>query len=356
MLKPLQLLDWVIFAFLFGIAIYFVQDAITIYILKRSSLSQSFQPITKLPTFVICWASHYTYKYDVHYYFVYDYKHILKMDEFTYINDTDETVYVEQVRYECFKISSYTSTALKPGASKVIHVKFNENLDSVYLPFAMNIIVTDEVNSYGTFLFKWHNGKPLMTMIEPGDEIHFGLTQESYKYLDENQQCAHSSFEEQWKPYILSANFSECPIKCFPFRFPFEDLPLCGFSSDNSTERICAWYVHWDAYYDFIDLGIFKRPCDILQYTGQHLIRGSQNPHQTTIVYNFLSPELTIAYEEYLTFNPISLLAAIGGTLGIYVGFSVSGLVSKTFQLIGDEKKRKKDINEDLEKNSSKKQ
>lgn len=66
------------------------------------------------------------------------------------------------------------------------------------------------------------------------------------------------------------------------------------------------------------------RPCEILQYTGQHLIRGSQNPHQTTIVYNFLSPELTIAYEEYLTFNPISLLAAIGGTLGIYVGFSVS--------------------------------
>ena len=166
MINEFKVLDWVIFAFLFGIAIYFVQDAITIYILKRSSLSQSFQPITKLPNFVICWDSHYTYKYDVHYYFVYDYKHILKMDEFTYINDTDETVHVEQVRYECFKISSYTSTALKPGASKVIHVKFNEDLDSVYLPFAMNIIVTDEVNSYRTFLFKWHNGKPLMTMIE----------------------------------------------------------------------------------------------------------------------------------------------------------------------------------------------
>ena len=52
--------------------------------------------------------------------------------------------------------------------------------------------------------------------------------------------------------------------------------------------------------------------------------------------YHFASPGLKVKYLEYLTFDPISLLGTIGGTLGIYIGFSCSGLFSRTFELVED--------------------
>ena len=52
--------------------------------------------------------------------------------------------------------------------------------------------------------------------------------------------------------------------------------------------------------------------------------------------YEFGSPKLAIKYQEYLTFDPISLLGTIGGTLGIYIGFSCSGLFSRILELIED--------------------
>ena len=52
--------------------------------------------------------------------------------------------------------------------------------------------------------------------------------------------------------------------------------------------------------------------------------------------YEFAKPGLTIKYLEYLTFDPISLLGTIGGTLGIYIGFSCSGLFSRTLEFIED--------------------
>ena len=52
--------------------------------------------------------------------------------------------------------------------------------------------------------------------------------------------------------------------------------------------------------------------------------------------YEFGKPKLAIKYLEYLTFDPISLLGTIGGTLGIYIGFSCSGLFSRTFELVED--------------------
>ena len=52
--------------------------------------------------------------------------------------------------------------------------------------------------------------------------------------------------------------------------------------------------------------------------------------------YEFGSPKLAIKYQEYLTFDPISSLGTIGGTLGIYIGFSCSGLFSRALELIED--------------------
>ena len=57
----IRVLDWIIFLVLFGLAVYWTVDAIEKYNLKITTMSQSLEPITQLPTIVMCWDSKYYY-------------------------------------------------------------------------------------------------------------------------------------------------------------------------------------------------------------------------------------------------------------------------------------------------------
>ena len=44
--------------------------------------------------------------------------------------------------------------------------------------------------------------------------------------------------------------------------------------------------------------------------------------------YQFAFPELVTVYEEYLIYDTIGMIGSIGGTLGIFIGFSLSNVIS----------------------------
>ena len=134
----------------------------------------------------------------------------------------------------------------------------------------------------------------------------------------------------------MNANFSSCPKKCTPYLVPIPDMPICGFNDSDREARICASDVLSDVYNDFLENGTFKRPCRINQYTGEKAFTYDGNAFKMYFGYDFASPGLKVKYLEYLTFDPISLLGTIGGTLGIYIGFSCSGLFSRTLELVED--------------------
>ena len=77
----------------------------------------------------------------------------------------------------------------------------------------------------------------------------------------------------------------------------------------------------------------FKRSCSIFTYKAQEkrLTPGADN-YTTTFGYDFNSPELTLIYDEYIIFDPVTLVGNIGGTLGIYVGFSIAGTINIIFE------------------------
>ena len=166
-----------------------------------------------------------------------------------------------------------------------------------------------------------------------GEIVNYGLAPEKYQYLKQDGKCSDESFEEQWKPYILNADFGNCSRKCAPFLLPFDDLPICGW--DDHEARWCAEDVIVETWQAFRRFGNYTRPCSILQYSGErNWIDGIDDPHLTSIIYNFLSPELTIYYEEYLTFDRETLLGSIGGTLVICIGFSLSEFFSRMIEFI----------------------
>ena len=79
------------------------------------------------------------------------------------------------------------------------------------------------------------------------------------------------------------------------------------------------------------------KPCSILEYSGKldYLELKYDNPKNTMIVYlRFQSPEVLTIYEEYLIYDFNGMLGSIGGTLGMFVGFSFSSIIELLINLL----------------------
>ena len=50
--------------------------------------------------------------------------------------------------------------------------------------------------------------------------------------------------------------------------------------------------------------------------------------------YNFAQPEKIIEYKERLVFDVPGMVGSVGGTLGMCIGFSFSGITSIVFEFI----------------------
>ena len=54
----------------------------------------------------------------------------------------------------------------------------------------------------------------------------------------------------------------------------------------------------------------------------------SRNSHTISIGYGFQYPGLAIVEEEYLVYNFIGMISSIGGSLGLFIGFSCTQFIS----------------------------
>ena len=93
----------------------------------------------------------------------------------------------------------------------------------------------------------------------------------------------------------------------YPFVFFLSDiLPMCNFYDNKTIEQVSEQpegpYISFKR-----DVG-HLRPCHIL--------------------------ELKTVYKEYLIFDMVGMIGSVGGTLGMFIGFSFSGIISTIFGII----------------------
>ena len=86
----------------------------------------------------------------------------------------------------------------------------------------------------------------------------------------------------------------------------------------------------------------YPKTCKILQYSGEvefdanltHLDPPLYGTHQVYLGYNFAPPRTVTIHEEYLIYDAIGLVGCIGGTLGMFIGFSFSSTIGALMQKI----------------------
>ena len=115
----------------------------------------------------------------------------------------------------------------------------------------------------------------------------------------------------------LVARPGECKV-CKPKTWTWNsgtdvDIPSC-----NETEQKCFTKSKHRAIYR----EVLKKPCTQLQY---NIVKSTQKTGQeleARVLIKFPDPPRVQVREEYVIYDLISMVGAIGGTLGLFIGFS----------------------------------
>ena len=142
---------------------------------------------------------------------------------------------------------------------------------------------------------------------------------------------------------ILSENFGDWADgskKCLPTGLTKMLDNIKAPKCETTKEEDDAFQNMYDG--EFLYKYKCPKPCSILEYSGKLDFwepkwdnpKFSNNTYIMIIYLRFQSPEVITIYEEYLIYDFNGMLGSIGGTLGLFVGFSFSSAIELFINLL----------------------
>ena len=329
-----NIIEWSLYMVFSVLAALFMRDVWDQFQAKETFMGQSLEPFTELPSIVFCLSTKYSWN------------HREKLIKFRYADEfnpkgafyvtlkenttlnlpgANESIILNQVKKNCFRVKLMPGSKIRNG-NRYLQVTFTKREPSAIFAYFVS-----EENSYGQFNGEWYDGNVYRKVILPGHYVFLDIRQKKYMYLNHNNKCSNETFVEQWMPHLLQANFSKAPKKCANnFMLSSDELPLCGWGlGQNKTNRNGAYKVIMDSYKNFRGKIGHKRPCKIIEYTGETTSDNKRYSNKIfTLKVRFGSPGMSLHYTERLVFDLVGMVGSVGGTLGMCIGFSFSGLTS----------------------------
>ena len=239
----------------------------------------------------------------------------------------------------CYKISTERTShsAVNRGYSPFILVEYNKLIEINNLPL-LKAYFTSEKNAYGVTFSEWMDGEVLEFNIETNVYQEISLRPERYIYLRAKSKCIDDSFYECFGFKFLSNNFNECPRKCLPnitfpsyARYEEKEYTVC----QTNEEIECSTEIAKQMFDNITETDACLKSCSILQYSGKVQYKEKyDDTHATEFKYRFAKPQSVKVHEEYLIYDEIGLIGSVGGTLGIFIGFSFSGVVTCVINIV----------------------
>ena len=301
----------------------------------KTSFTQSEEPIKELPTIVICFTKTNSRKSEYDY--VFDFKIKYRIADKDYNSEEiflregtnklfEEILWFEKVitlyQGKCYKLTSMLSYKYTTKHFTDIMIYFNDSISEEDLPTTSDIFITSEKNSYGVVFSDWMSGKVMKASIVRGMYKCINLKPEQHNYLTMNSKCSHDHFYECIGKLIatnLNGSSSQCSLLSMP------SLPVCKNNKTSNDEFFGSKI--WSIWKNVSDLCTTKL-CINLEYYGVETFYGEYNKNVTFGFCYQITSNSTKLYDEYLIYDEINTIASIGGTLGMCIGFSFTGLIS----------------------------
>ena len=266
----LKIIEWILFFGLCGLSAVFLWGVLDKFNSRKTSFTQSEEPIQDLPTIAICFSkpdsrkTEYKYEQD----FKIEYKILLGNQSLYGINflkegkkstALGEIIYLQKMvtRYlgDCYKISSILSDhqLIKYGTRIFLH--FNKSIVDEDLPPFIKLFFTSEKNSHGIIESQWRNGKIIRSQVNKDMGKVINLTPQQHNFLTINSKCSSESYYECLEKRLNTT--LNCSLVSLPI------LPLCEMNKTNVTEK-----VFWDQMAKVKDVLQCPKLCKILEYSG----------------------------------------------------------------------------------------
>ena len=150
----------------------------------------------------------------------------------------------------------------------------------------------------------------------------------------EDSTCSHFSYYE-----CLASLVKESNLTCIPFSLrSIDSVDLTQITScdDSSEELENTWsYIKFDLFYNKATTKCLKS-CTMQEYEG-NIDYEELRPEPSNVFHlalRFAPPYKVKVTEEYVIYDIIEFVASVGGTLGIFIGFSFYDVVAKVIHLI----------------------
>ena len=174
--------------------------------------------------------------------------------------------------------------------------------------------------------------------LEMGEHKKLTFSPEKYVYLPSIRKCRQRPYKDLLIDNLLKNVQQNCTMPCKPdsdFSFCFamrqseaiDQLPLCMNKNDTNCFKNS-----FDAAQE--SLNIYSGPCTKHQYL---MVSKFDNPiaEDTEIQLDMtFDPPRTTVREEYLIYDMVALISAIGGTMGLCIGFSFTHFTGTALTLI----------------------
>ena len=220
-----------------------------------------------------------------------------------------------------------------------IQLEFNHS-DMETLPH-ISVYITSEDNSNGIILYTWNDGQVKKSQIHKNwinNHVWMTLFPEKINHLKLTTNCSdRTSYKQFGLKLQKSIDLLNCTEKCLPKSLrsivPLTDqnaITLCKTKEDEK----CAF----SAAYDILKFSETKKTCSIYQYSGDFeywtIEEDGRAKDKRTFSFGwwFPTPAMVKIHEEYLIYDTITLTSAIASTLGMFIGFSFSGVVGFAFR------------------------
>ena len=323
-----------------SLSCYFVWGKFVQFTSEDSSFKRSMGEITKYPTIIACFPNNgnLTYREDftISKFKTYEEYASKKLDDLNELalgpNSHPEVTLTEiygAFQGKCFQLKSTTkSNDIQIGKFQVITVDFKKD----ELATDVVLYLSSKNNAFGVLMSYWTDGDARVIRLGKNTYMEYGIGEEEFQYKEDlNVKCNEldQSFYDCFIPELMKSDFAECPKKCLPFD-PNVDInrnvPMCKPSTEEFT---CARTYAFNQLQNIRKNGFCTRSCKINEYRGHPTFESKSDT--PTLAYYFLVPSNLFQQKEYIIYDFIGFVTAVGGSLGLFIGFSFKGNTISNF-------------------------
>ena len=340
-----KILGWVLYLGLFITAIIFTWEVIEKFSSGTTGIEKYDEEIKSYPTMTMCFKEK-IWKYGRDFNMTYatmisvkeaEDKAILRIGE-NNLGTSDGKLYMKEI-YTEWEGYCYSITALREINSNYITIKIWPPQNDTDVHRVLNdiaIYFTSEENSYGITKRNWKDGKvyPISITKEYGRWKVVELGVEKHIKFDD---CSEYSFYECAGTKISNSDFTNCSVACMPITFPNVSYPpQCknyeswfeDHDGDDCAECNCNWNIINEIIKNIDFNNECPRTCSTIQYPVFHEMDYQEEGDSAIIQYKFSIPLVVQTNKEYIIFDAIGMIGSVGGTLGLFIGFSFSNVLT----------------------------